>query len=638
MADRVIRIILEGSSGSVVRSFAVAGAAAEAAEGKFSKLKKAGTALSSVGSVMTRLAAPAVALGAVAVKSAATYEQAMTRIRTQTGASAAEATKQASNFSKLAGQVGFSSTQMAQGLYPIESEGLRGAKATQALTAAMKGAKIGGDSLTVTADAMAGVLGTGAKDIHSANEAMMVMDKTVGLGKMQLSDLTAAMGTGVVSEATKMGLGFRDVGAALASMTRQGVPAEQEASRLRLTLTKMAAPTGAALKQTLALRLGQYQLASDLRKPNGLVTALGDLRTHLTGLSENQQNQALANMFGQSRGLGNITGLLRALPTMTSIRNQLTSATGGQFANRWKEQLETPAQKFANAVAAAKTSVTNLGVALMPIVLSVLPKLTSGVTGFVGWITKMPKPVRDVVVGFTAFLAIGGPILMIVGKMITAIATIKDAMEALKITTLVTSDAMKASLIGLGIFALVELVTHFKQVKQIGGEALNGLGIMATAVGHVFGKVADAIIWPFKQAFAFIKRGVHSITSIPGNFAHGASSFLRSASFGLLHTGGPVRTHFDTGGPVGTDTIPGWLTPGEFVLNRATTARVGVPALSRLNDGASLGGGDVQITPQPMSIYLDSRLIWRGLMQYRSSRAARGTAPVGGGMMTGAAA
>lgn len=644
-ADRVVRIILEGSSGSLVRSFEVAGVAAERAETKFATMKRVGSGLSSVGRSMTSLAVPLVALGAYAVKSSMSYQQALTRIRTQTTASASEVAAQASHFSKLAGQVGFSSTELAQGLYPIESEGLRGAKALAALTAAAKGAKIGGDSLTSTADAMAGVLGTGAKDIHSAAEAMVVMDRTVGLGKMHLEDLTAAMGTGVVSEATKMGLGFRDVGAALAAMTRQGVPAEMEGSRLRLTLTKMAAPAGAALKAVTSLGLGQFTLANDLRKPSGLVVALTDLRAHLRGLSQDQQNADLSAMFGQSRGLGNITGLLHALPAMSSIRGQLGQATAAQFGSRWLEQARTPAQKFADTIAAVKTAVTNLGTALMPIVLTILPPLTKGLTTVSRWLSHMPRPIKDVVVGFTLFLAVGGPILMFLGRIVTAIGAVGDAMKFLKLSTIATSTAMKMSLIGLVIFALIELVTHFKQVKLYASEVFQSLVLVARLFGHalakVFSAVYDVVTWPFRRAFGFIKAGFHALSHPLSTLIHGAGSILHTATFGLLHTGGPVRRHrryFDTGGPVGTDTIPGWLSPGEYVLNQATTARVGIPALNRLNNGGDLGAQNITIQPSAVIINMDSRKVGQGVLRWSLQRAARGpTSLSGGGLMTGTA-
>jgi hypothetical protein len=53
---------------------------------------------------------------------------------------------------------------------------------------------------------------------------------------------------------------------------------------------------------------------------------------------------------------------------------------------------------------------------------------------------------------------------------------------------------------------------------------------------------------------------------------------------GVLYAarGGRVR---HPGRPRGTDTVPAWLTPGEYVMSRDAVNRIGVGNLSRLNSG-----------------------------------------------------
>ena len=59
-----------------------------------------------------------------------------------------------------------------------------------------------------------------------------------------------------------------------------------------------------------------------------------------------------------------------------------------------------------------------------------------------------------------------------------------------------------------------------------------------------------------------------------------------------MATGGPV--YLAGGGPSGTDTVPAWLTEGEYVLRKAAVDKLGVPLLDKLND---LG-----ITPQSKTV------------------------------------
>lgn len=59
-----------------------------------------------------------------------------------------------------------------------------------------------------------------------------------------------------------------------------------------------------------------------------------------------------------------------------------------------------------------------------------------------------------------------------------------------------------------------------------------------------------------------------------------------------LATGGIIgsSTHSSIGGPRGTDTVPAWLTPGEFVVNR-NAAQANLGLLHALNGGQQGGGG-----------------------------------------------
>ena len=83
----------------------------------------------------------------------------------------------------------------------------------------------------------------------------------------------------------------------------------------------------------------------------------------------------------------------------------------------------------------------------------------------------------------------------------------------------------------------------------------------------------------------------------------GVAEYL-SGIFGIpsrnfAFTGGkskvPLMRKFATGGGVGTDTVPALLTPGEFVVNKASAQRIGYGSLNRMNKvGRYASGGVVQ--------------------------------------------
>jgi TP901 family phage tail tape measure protein len=512
---RVIRIVLTGDSAGLQKAFVDADAAGVKAETSMQKMQSAGRGMSSVGRSMTMAAVPLVALGVYAVKTAATFQASMTMIRTQVGASAGEVTNMSAQILKLAPKVGEGPNALAQALYPIESVGLRGAAALNALTAAAQGAQVSGASLSDTADILAGTLKVGFKDVSSAADAMSVLNATTAAGKLHLQDLNNALATGVSVEAKRAGLGLRDIGTAMAAMARQGIPAVDEATRLKLNLIQMEGRTGSALKALQSIGLTQFQLADDMRKPNGLMVALEDLRTHLQGVTKDQQNLVLSQAFGGAKGSANVAGLINALPMMQQIQPGIQAAGQGQLTSAFATRTKNLTFQWQQFKAIADVALIGLGNSLMPLVREYLPKLAKFVEDVASGLQHMSPTLRDVVVGFTGFLVIGGPILALLGTLTTILGAVGGAILVVTGTTglldaaLVALDAIPivALFVAIGI-GLYELATHFTQVKQAIVSVWSNLG---TILAAPFVALWGVIKTPFQGVLNFVIGGINDV-------------------------------------------------------------------------------------------------------------------------------
>ncbi len=84
---------------------------------------------------------------------------------------------------------------------------------------------------------------TGIKGTENMSEAMGILDATIGQGNMRMDGLVAALGTGILPTAKAFGLSLKDVGAALATLTDNGMGADEAATRLRMTISLMGAPS-----------------------------------------------------------------------------------------------------------------------------------------------------------------------------------------------------------------------------------------------------------------------------------------------------------------------------------------------------------------------------------------------------------
>src|ERR1700753_1193367 len=115
-----------------------------------------------------------------------------------------------------------------------------------ALKTASDLAAVGGADLESTTNALAGAWRSGIKGAQTFGETAATVNAIIGAGNMKMSDLTAAMSTGTLPAAKPFGVSLKSVGSALALMTDEGVPAQDAATRLRMSLSLLGAPSNAA--------------------------------------------------------------------------------------------------------------------------------------------------------------------------------------------------------------------------------------------------------------------------------------------------------------------------------------------------------------------------------------------------------
>lgn len=243
-----------------------------------------------VATAFTGVVAAGVAFSGASLKMASDFQSSMLLIQTQAGASAEEVKNMTQAVLDLAPAVGQTPQQLAQGLYFIESAGLSGAKALQVLKLSAEGAAVGHEELTSVAKALTSVINSGIKGVQDFGQAMGTMDAIVGHGKMTMADLDSAISTGILPAAKQAGVSLQELGAALDVMTNNGIPAQEAATRLRMTLSLIEAPSDKAKKSLEGIGLTQRSLADDLQK-GGLIAAVTDLNNHM-----NQTEQGSATI------------------------------------------------------------------------------------------------------------------------------------------------------------------------------------------------------------------------------------------------------------------------------------------------------------------------------------------------------
>lgn len=277
--------------------------ATSAAEGGgLASVLAAGLKLVAVGALA--VGAAAIAGGAMAVKMAADFQQSMTQLVTGAGESEANIAMVSQGILQMAGQVGLSAQQLAQGMYMIESAGFHGAAGLAVLKASAEGARVGGADMATVANAVTSALN--AYGLSGDHAAAITNDliATVAQGKMHMQDLAGVLGV-VLPEASALHVKFSDVSAAIATMTMQGTDAATAATGLRFLMTSLVKPTSGAQKELEKFGLTSQQVATELTQ-KGLQATLATI-TDAVGkkfpVGSAQYLQAVATIVGGTRGL-----------------------------------------------------------------------------------------------------------------------------------------------------------------------------------------------------------------------------------------------------------------------------------------------------------------------------------------------
>jgi len=216
----------------------------------------------------------AAAYTAASIKAFATFEEQMANVSTMldehTMRFMPAYTKAVKN---MAVEFGEGTDTITKGLYDILSASIEPAHAMDVLRTSMMAAKGGMTTTAIAADAITTILNSYQLEAKQADYVSDVLFATVKRGKITFGELASGIGM-VVSVASTAGLAFEEVGAAIATMTRAGMPAQRAITALRAIISSMLSPTKESI---IAAEEYGLELSSVTLKTEGLVGVIQKL-------------------------------------------------------------------------------------------------------------------------------------------------------------------------------------------------------------------------------------------------------------------------------------------------------------------------------------------------------------------------
>jgi len=313
------------------------------------------------------VAATAAVIGVKAVKDFAAFEKKMREVSTLTQMNEATFQRLSGQVENLATTMGVDATEAAGALYQAISAGVPEQNALSFLEVASKAA-IGGITDTETAvDGLTTILNAfkiPASDTQKVADAMFA---TVKMGKTTFEQLSRSMfNAGPIAAA--LGVDFRDVLGATASLTKQGTPTSVAMTQIRAALTALSAPSK-DLKDVFA-QLNVSGFDELLKKEGSLVKVFGALRK-ATGDNKEQ----LQKMFGSVEAVAAILGTTGANAQMAAGDLKAVTESAGAATEAFNTMEKSTDRSLKKINAFIDDMSRALGSTLIPIVETLVDKI-----------------------------------------------------------------------------------------------------------------------------------------------------------------------------------------------------------------------------------------------------------------------
>lgn len=318
-----------------------------------------------------------------AVKTGMDFEAQMSRVKAISGATGEEFARLKEQAKQLGADTAFSATEAAQGMENLASAGFSTSEIIAAMPGMLDLAASSGEDLASSADIAASTLRGFGLEASSAGHVADVLAKNAAKTNAAVADTGEAMKY-VAPVAKTMGIEFEETAAAIGIMADAGIKGSQAGTTLRGALSRIAKPTKEMRETMDDLGLSFYD-------SNGKMKSLADitemLETKMSGLTDEQKNQALITLFGQESLSGMMALMDRGSGEVRKLTDEYKNCDGSA-----KDMAKTMQDNLSGAVEEFGGSVESLGIEIFENIEGPLKKaVRSGTTG----LNKLTKAVKN---------------------------------------------------------------------------------------------------------------------------------------------------------------------------------------------------------------------------------------------------
>ena len=429
---------------------------------------KIGESCVNVGTHMSKVSTAVVGIGAAAVKTTADYESAMSNVQAISGATESDMTSLKDKAREMGAQTKFSATEAGEAMTYMAMAGWKTGDMLDGIEGVMNLAAASGEDLATTSDIVTDALTAFGLTANDTDHFVDVLAK---------ASSSANTNVGMMGETFKyvvagaLNYSVDDVAVAIGIMANNGIKASQAGTELRSIMSRMTKPTDEVESAMEDLGLTLTNSDGEMKTFNEVML---DMRSSFAGLNTEQKASYAAAIAGREA----MSGLLAIVNTSDEDFESLTNAVANCDGTA-QQMAETMQNNLNGQITILKSQLQELAISIGELIMPILMQIVTKLQEMMTWINNLDDGQKNLIVTISLIVAAIGPLLIIVGKLFTAISEISKGIEGLSL--LFNGLGNTAAAGATGITGLSSVLTAL--TGPVGLVVLAITGVIAIIVG-----------------------------------------------------------------------------------------------------------------------------------------------------------
>ena len=415
--------------------------------------------VSGVGQKLLPVTGVVTGLGTAAVKTAADFDSAMSRVAAVSGATGSDFDSLRDKAREMGAKTKFSATEAADAMNYMAMAGWKTEDMLSGIEGVMYLAAASGEDLATTSDIVTDALtafGLTAADSGHFADVLAAASSNANTNVSMMGETFKYC----APVAGALGFSVEDTAEAIGLMGNAGIKASQAGTSMRSIMTNLTGDvklSGAAIGDvTIATTNADGSMRS-------LSAILADCRVAFAGMTEAEKANNAEALVGKN-AMSGFLALMNAAPEDI----EKVSGAVNNCKDAAKNMADTMQDNLEGQLTILKSQLQELAISFGDLLMPAVRSIVSGLQGMVDVLNAMPDGVKRVIMIVALLAAALGPVLIIIGKTLSAIGTIMTwapklagAISAVKGAFAALSATMMANPIAIVIAAIAALVAAF---------------------------------------------------------------------------------------------------------------------------------------------------------------------------------